>query len=224
MADDLTPHVPILQPGSLMCICGYRGNDPRVHPADTSEVPETPNQGRGVDLDRTEGDVGPIVTAADAGAGGHHADSRAAGVPDDGPVGHDHGGAASEPEPTREGDRPSVRPATAPADAEQHAEALWHTLWFHTLEMHATHRDAIGPDDPDALMFDSDEEREAYNAYQAERDIDAEVDRHRRTVAACRDAYRRWGVDLPDDDTVIAHPTYASWRTSPTEEVPHGDR
>ena len=32
------------------------------------------------------------------------------------------------------------------------------------------------------------------------------------------------GVDLPDDDTVIAHPTYASWRTSPTEEVPHGDR
>ena len=114
MADDLTPHVPILQPGSLMCICGYRGNDPRVHPADTSEVPETPNQGRGVDLDRTEGDVGPIVTAADAGAGGHHADSRAAGVPDDGPVGHDHGGASSELEPAREGDRESDPPGTAP--------------------------------------------------------------------------------------------------------------
>ncbi len=82
--------------------------------AHLDEVPELPNQGRGVDLDRTEGEVGPIVTAADAGAGGHHADSRAAGVPGDGPVGHDHGGAASELEPAREGVRESDPPGTAP--------------------------------------------------------------------------------------------------------------
>ena len=82
--------------------------------AHLDEVPEIPNQGRGVDLDRTEGEVGPIVTAADAGTGGHHADSRAAGVPDDGPVGHDHGGASSELEPAREGDRESDPPGTAP--------------------------------------------------------------------------------------------------------------
>ena len=54
------------------------------------------------------------VAAADAGTGGHHADSRAAGVPDDGPVGHDHGGASSELEPAREGDRESDPPGTAP--------------------------------------------------------------------------------------------------------------
>ena len=53
------------------------------------------------------------VAAAGAGAGGHHADSRAAGVPDDGPVGHDHGGAASELEPAREGVRESDPPGTA---------------------------------------------------------------------------------------------------------------
>jgi hypothetical protein len=82
--------------------------------AHLDEVPEVPIQGRGVDLDRTEGDVGPIVAAADAGTGGHHADSRAAGVPDDGPVGHDHGGASSELEPAREGDRESDPPGTAP--------------------------------------------------------------------------------------------------------------
>ena len=152
MADDLTPHVPILQPGSLMCVCGRRDNDASAHPFG-------------------------LVAAA-----------------------------------------------TQEAGVEDHAEALWHTLWFHTLGVHATHRDFVSAGDPDAEMFDDDEDREAYNAYQSERDIDAEVERHRRTVAACRDAYRRWGVDLPDDDTVIAHPTYASWRTSPTEEVPHGDR
>ena len=32
MADDLTPHVPILQPGSLMCVCGRRDNDASAHP------------------------------------------------------------------------------------------------------------------------------------------------------------------------------------------------
>ena len=130
MADDLTPHVPILQPGSLMCVCGRRDNDASAHPFG-------------------------LVAAA-----------------------------------------------TQEAGVEDHAEALWHTLWFHTLGVHATHRDFVSAGDPDA----------------------EKVERHRRPVAACRDAYRRWGVDLPDDDTVIAHPTYASWRTSPTEEVPHGDR
>ena len=29
---DPTPHVPILQPGSLMCICGKRDNDYSAHP------------------------------------------------------------------------------------------------------------------------------------------------------------------------------------------------
>ena len=139
---DPTPHVPILQPGSLMCICGKRDNDYSAHPYG-------------------------IVAAAKPGQ-----------------------------------------------EDEQHAEALWHTLWFHTLSLHTTHRDVVSADDPDASLFDSDEEREAYNAYQSERDIEAELDRHRRTVAACRDAYRHWGVDLPDDDTVIAHHTYASWRAS----------
>lgn len=139
---DPTPHVPILQPGSLMCICGQRDNDTSAHP------------------------YGLVATAHPA------------------------------------------------HDAGQHAEALWHTLWFNTLELHTTHRDEIGPDDPDAWMFDNDEEREAYNAYQLERDIDAEIDSHRRTVAACRDAYRLWGVDLPDDETVIAHPSFASWRAA----------
>ena len=98
---DPTPHVPILQPGSLMCVCGKRDNDYSAHP------------------------YGIVATA----------------------------------KPGQED--------------EQHAEALWHTLWFHTLSLHTTHRDVVSADDPDASLFDSDEEREAYNAYQSERDIEA---------------------------------------------------
>ncbi len=150
MAEHASTHVPILQAGSLLCVCGKRDNDTSVHPQ------------------------GIVATA------------------------------------------------TLARDAEQHADALWHTLWFHTLNLHTMRRDEIGPHDPDASMFDSDEERQAYNAYQAERDIDAETDHHRRVVAACRDAYRRWGIKLPDDDTVIAHPTYASWRAAPSSTSPTG--
>jgi hypothetical protein len=60
---------------------------------------QTPTKGRGDDLDRAEGDEAPRH-AADAGIGVSH-------VGLDGPVGHDHGGAASERKPALEGDRAS---------------------------------------------------------------------------------------------------------------------
>ncbi len=69
---------------------------------------EIPNQGRGTDLARTEGDDAPELAAA----------AGTQGEPDrgvDGPVGHDHGGAAGEPEPTLEGDGASEPPHAAPS-------------------------------------------------------------------------------------------------------------
>lgn len=63
---------------------------------------ENPNQGRGADPDRTEGEDAPR-TATDAGIGGPHECV-------DGRVGHDHAGAQGEPKPAKEGDRASDPP------------------------------------------------------------------------------------------------------------------
>lgn len=63
---------------------------------------KNPNQGRGSDLDRIEGEDAPL-TAADAGIGGPHECV-------DGRVGHDHAGAQGEPKPATEGDRESDPP------------------------------------------------------------------------------------------------------------------
>ena len=67
-----------------------------------------PNQGRGVDLDRTEGEGAPR-SVADAGIDGSHDGS-------DGRVGHDHAGAASEPKPATDGDRASDPPGATIVD------------------------------------------------------------------------------------------------------------
>lgn len=68
---------------------------------------ENPNQGRGVDLVRTEGE-GASRSVADAGIDGSHDGS-------DGRVGQDHAGAASEPKPATDGVRASDPPgATTP--------------------------------------------------------------------------------------------------------------
>ena len=61
-----------------------------------------PNQGRGADLVRTEGEGGSR-SAADAGIGGAHDAS-------DGRVGQDHAGAPSELKPATDGDRASDPP------------------------------------------------------------------------------------------------------------------
>ena len=74
--EDREPDVP------MQSFREWLASQPREYlEAHLDEVPEIPIQGRGVDLDRTEGEVGPIVAAADAGTGGHHADSRAAAFP-----------------------------------------------------------------------------------------------------------------------------------------------
>lgn len=75
---------------------------------------KNPNQGRGVDLDRTEGDGAPRF-AADAGIGGSHDGS-------DGRVGHDHAGAASELKPATDGDRASDPPGANPAQIDGSAD------------------------------------------------------------------------------------------------------
>lgn len=66
---------------------------------------KNPNQGRGDDLDRIEGDGAP-VRDADAGVVAHARSS-------DGRVGHDHADAPSEPKPAQEGDRASDPPGAA---------------------------------------------------------------------------------------------------------------
>lgn len=65
-------------------------------------VDKNPNQGRGADLVRTEGEGGSR-SAADAGIGGAHDAS-------DGRVGQDHAGAPSELKPATDGDRASDPP------------------------------------------------------------------------------------------------------------------
>ena len=72
-----------------------------VAPIDGS-VDKNPNQGRGADLVRTEGEGGSR-SAADAGIGGAHDAS-------DGRVGQDHAGAPSELKPATDGDRASDPP------------------------------------------------------------------------------------------------------------------
>lgn len=67
--------------------------------ADATDDDETANQGRGDDLDRTEADRGQPTLAP--------------GTPD-GPVGHDHGGAPSEPESATQSDPASAPPGRAP--------------------------------------------------------------------------------------------------------------
>ena len=66
---------------------------------------KNPNQGRGSDLDRIEGEGAP-VRDADAGVVAHARSS-------DGRVGHDHADAPSEPKPATEGDRASDPPGAA---------------------------------------------------------------------------------------------------------------
>ena len=67
--------------------------------ADATDDDETANQDRGDDLDRTEADRGQPTLAP--------------GTPD-GPVGHDHGGAPSEPESATQSDPASAPPGRAP--------------------------------------------------------------------------------------------------------------
>lgn len=76
-------------------LCMVRG-DIDVAPFDDDE---TANQDRGDDLDRTEADRGQPTLAP--------------GTPD-GPVGHDHGGAPSEPESATQSDPASAPPGRAP--------------------------------------------------------------------------------------------------------------
>ena len=69
---------------------------------------ENPNQGRGADLDRAEGEGAPR-SVADAGIDGSHDGS-------DGRVGQDHAGAASEPKPATDGARASDPPGATPEE------------------------------------------------------------------------------------------------------------
>lgn len=98
------------------------------------------------------------------------------------------------------------------SETERHAEALWHTMWFHALEADGVHVDIVSPDDINTGMFADAAEIDAYNAWQLSRDIPGEIARHTAVVEACRDAYARWGFEVPPLADIVGYATFDSWR------------
>lgn len=109
--------------------CGYvakGGQGAAAHARHCKAGTETATKGRGDDLDRTEADGGQPTLAS--------------GAPD-GPVGHDHGGAPSEPKPAHMRGQGSVPPGPDPSSEVEDpvppngAEVPWSLMWATTEEV-----------------------------------------------------------------------------------------